>query len=140
MCFNFITYWPAMPDIEFCVSDGNATDPYAACGTDALMENKTKSELIQEEYLVPAPYPVFETYFPPLCIPSYITTTEGAHDAENVPALPAIYQQYLANVANFPLLTSSGKPSHGQPMSYGWSLSVAVFYIMIFYVMSKFFN
>ncbi|ORY33879.1 PHM/PNGase F [Rhizoclosmatium globosum] len=72
MCFNFLTYYPAMSDIEFCLSGDNATNPQAACGNDLRMGNKTRSQLEKEGLLVPAPFPVFEEYKAPVCTPSFV--------------------------------------------------------------------
>ncbi|KAJ3025112.1 UNVERIFIED_CONTAM: hypothetical protein HDU68_007452 [Siphonaria sp. JEL0065] len=73
MCFDFLTYYPAMTSIDTCLSDPD--DPYGFCATDALVANATVSQMFTNGWVVPAPMPSFTAYKPPVCVATFKQAT-----------------------------------------------------------------
>ncbi|KAI9347697.1 PHM/PNGase F domain-containing protein [Obelidium mucronatum] len=65
MCFNFLTYYPAMPRIDTCL--GDPYDPYAFCATSDIVVNATVTQLFSNGWIVPAAMPSFTPFSEPVC-------------------------------------------------------------------------
>ncbi|KAI9347717.1 PHM/PNGase F domain-containing protein [Obelidium mucronatum] len=72
MCFNFVTYYPAMPNIGVCL--GNSKQGMASCSTEANLVTLNSSTAligVAKGWIVSAPFPSFANYTPPVCKQSF---------------------------------------------------------------------